>query len=104
MVRLQQKYLREALQQAIKAYSNGSMSSVEAAKHFGVPQSTIRNHKRQPPISIGSGLPYLLTKIDEDHLVQLFLDLEQTGFRLTKSKMMKIARDYVTTQVGHARP
>ena len=72
------------------------MSSVEAAKHFGVPQSTIRNHKRQSRISIGSGQPYLLTKLDEDHLVQLFLDLEQTGFRLTKSKVMKIARNYVT--------
>ena len=48
-------------------------------------------------MSIGSGRPYLLKKNDEEYVVQLLLDLEQTGFRLTKNKVMKISQDYVET-------
>ncbi|CAF2097554.1 unnamed protein product [Rotaria magnacalcarata] len=96
-MRSHQKYSMEKLQQAIEAYSTGSISSIEAAKFYSVPESTIRNHKRRPSMSIGSGRPFLLQKNDEDHLVQLLLDLEKTGFRLTKKKVMKIAQDYVQT-------
>jgi transposase len=97
MVRSHQKYSTESLQQAIKACSNGTMTSVEAAKSYGVLQSTIRNHKRRPSMGIRSGRSFLLKKIDEEHLVQLLLDLEQTGFRLTKNKVMKVSQDYVET-------
>ncbi|CAF4954480.1 unnamed protein product, partial [Rotaria magnacalcarata] len=96
-MRSHQKYSMEKLQQAIEAYSTGSISSIEAAKFYSVPESTIRNHKRRPSMSIGSGRPFLLQKNDEDHLVQLLLDLEKTDFRLTKKKVMKIAQDYVQT-------
>ncbi|CAF3557585.1 unnamed protein product [Rotaria socialis] len=48
-------------------------------------------------MSIGSGRPFLLQKNDEDYLVQLLLDLEKTGFHLTKKKVIKIAHDYVQT-------
>ncbi|CAF4021304.1 unnamed protein product [Rotaria sp. Silwood1] len=97
MVRSHQKYSSESLQQAIQAYSSGSMSSLDAAKFYGVPESTIRNHKRRPAMNIGSGRPYLLKRNDEDYLVQLLLDLERTGFRLTKRKVRKISEEYVET-------
>ncbi|CAF3936927.1 unnamed protein product [Rotaria sp. Silwood1] len=71
------------------------MTSVEASEEYGVPQSTIRNNKRRPLMSIGSGRPYLLQQADEDQLAQLLLDLEQTGLRLTKSKVMDIVKEYV---------
>jgi transposase-like protein len=95
MVRSHQKYSMESLQQAIEACSDGSITSVEAAKNYGVPQSTIRNHKRQPSMSIGSGRPSLLNKTDEEYLVQLLLDLEQMSVRLTKHKVLKVAQEFV---------
>ncbi|CAF3933574.1 unnamed protein product [Rotaria sp. Silwood1] len=55
------------------------MTSVEASEEYGVPQSTIRNNKRRPLMSIGSGRPYLLQQADEDQLAELGLGLEQTG-------------------------
>ncbi|CAF3366433.1 unnamed protein product [Rotaria sp. Silwood2] len=104
MVRSHQKYSSENLQQATHAYSSGSMSSVDAAKFYGVPESTIRNHKRRPAMNIGSGRPYLLKRNHEDYLVQLLLDLERTGFRLTKKKVMKISQDYVETLKQKSQP
>ncbi|CAF0967846.1 unnamed protein product [Rotaria sordida] len=104
MVRSHQKYSSENLRQAIQAYSSGSMSSVDAAKFYGVPESTIRNHKRRPAMTIGSGRPYLLKKNDEEYLVQLLLDLEQTGLRLTKKKVMKVSQDYVETLKQKSQP
>ena len=95
MVRSHGRYSMESLQQAIKACSDGSMSSVEAAKLYGVPQSTIRNHKRRPSMSTGSGRPFLLNQTDEESLVQLLLDLEQMSVRLTKDKVLKIAQEFV---------
>jgi transposase len=95
MVRSHQKYSLESLQQAIKACSDGLMSSVEAAKSYGVPESTIRNHKRQPSMSIGSGRPFLLNKTEEEYLVQLLLDLEQMSVRLTKDKVLKVVQEFV---------
>ena len=99
MLHLQQKYLEKALQYAIKVHSNRSMSLVKAAKRLRVPQTIIRNHKRQSSIAIVSGRPYLLTKIGEDHLVQLFLDLERSVFRLTKAKVIKIALGYANKKL-----
>ncbi|CAF4156937.1 unnamed protein product [Adineta steineri] len=95
MKRSHQKYFTEKLQQAIKAYSDGSMSSVEAAEHCGVPQSTVRNHKRQPAMKIGSGRPFLLSKTDEEYLVELLLSLERMNIRLTKNKVLKIAEEFI---------
>ncbi|CAF4593836.1 unnamed protein product, partial [Rotaria sp. Silwood2] len=104
MIRSHQKYSSKSLQQAIEAYSNRAISSVEAAKIYGVPESTIRNHRRRPGMGIRSGRPYLLKQNDEDHLVQLLLDIEKTGFRLTKKTVMKIAQDYVEILQQKAQP
>ena len=87
----------KSLQRAIQAYSSELMLSVDAAKFYGVPQSTVRNHKSRSPMSIGSDRPYLFKKNDEEYLVQPLLDLERTGFRLAKNKVMKISQDYVET-------
>ncbi len=71
------------------------MSSVEAAKLYGVPQSTIRNHNRQRSMAIGSRRPSLLGNMEEKYLVQLLLDLEQMSVRLTKDKVLKVAEEFV---------
>jgi hypothetical protein len=94
-MRSHQKHSMQSLQHAIKECVEGSMTSVGASKRYCVPESTIRNHKRQPLMSIGSGRRFLLHATEEEHLVQLLLDLEKAGFRLTREKVVKVAQDYV---------
>ena len=102
-MRSYQKHSLETLQQAITASSSDLMSSVEAAKLYDVPESIIRNRKHRPLTNIASDRSFLFKKTDEEHLAQLLLDLEKTGFLLTKQKVLKIVEEFLETLQGKAR-
>jgi hypothetical protein len=92
-------YSKEDLTRAVDEYNNGAVSSAITAK-YGIPGSTIRNHKSNPKLGIGSGRPTLLSNDQEKYLTELLKNLELIGVRLTKAVVMELASDYVKRVTG----
>ena len=67
---------------------------------YNIPSSTVRHHKLNPSLKIGGGRPTILTKDQEQYLVELLKNLEINGFRLTKSVVTKLASEYVELVTG----
>ncbi|CAF4170131.1 unnamed protein product, partial [Rotaria sordida] len=82
------------LTRAIEEYNNGVASSV-LTTNYGIPGSTIRNHKSNPKLRIGAGRPTLLSNEHEKYFVELLKNLENIGFRLTKPIVLQLSSDYV---------
>ncbi|CAF0999160.1 unnamed protein product [Didymodactylos carnosus] len=93
-------YRKQDLEEAVLAYKNKEMTSVEAAKKYRVPESTIRRHKSNPAEKIGAGRPNLLNDNQEQYLVALIKELEQIGVRTTKSCTLKIVGEYISLVNG----
>ncbi|CAF4608240.1 unnamed protein product [Rotaria sp. Silwood2] len=72
-------YSKEALTKAIDEYKNGSTSS-ELTTKYGIP--------------VGGGRPALLTDQQEQYLVELLINLELVGVRLTKPVVIKLSSEY----------
>jgi len=88
-------YSLDAFHQAISAYRDKIMSSIEASEKFGVPQSTIRKHKNNTNNHVGSGRPSILSNNQEKYLVALLEELHSAGVRLTKETLSKISGDFM---------
>ncbi|CAF4355372.1 unnamed protein product [Rotaria sp. Silwood2] len=88
-------YSLDAFRDAVSAYRNKTMSSVDASKKFGVPESTIRKHKNNIINRVGSGRPCALTMNHEQYLVVLLKELQSIGVRLTKETLSKITGDFM---------
>jgi hypothetical protein len=92
-------YSKEDLARAVDEYNHGAISTAITAK-YGIPGSTIRNHKLNPKLGIGSGRPTLLSNEQEKYLVELLKNLEVIGVRLTKPVVIELASDYVKRVTG----
>jgi hypothetical protein len=92
-MRSHKKHDSSDLQKAIDANASEPMSSSDVAKYYSVTERTIHNHKRRSPAAIGSRCPDLLRIDEENYIAQLLLDLQQTGYRLTKRIVMEISID-----------
>jgi hypothetical protein len=88
-------YSLDAFRQAVSAYRDKKMSSVEASKEFGVPESTIRKHRNDTKNDVGSGRPPILSINQEKYLVALLEELHSIGVRLTKEILSKIIGEYM---------
>ncbi|CAF3453776.1 unnamed protein product [Rotaria sp. Silwood1] len=87
------KYSKDFLK-AFHEYKNGATSSKVTAK-YNIPESTLRNHKSDPKMKIRGGRSSLLTKHQEQYLVELLKNLEVAGVRLTKLLVMKLVSENV---------
>lgn len=88
-------YTIDAFHRAVKAYHDKTMTSVEASKIFGVPESTIRKNKNKIRTHVGGGRHRILSKTQEDYLIALLQQLDSIGVRLTKENLSKITGDFV---------
>ena len=88
-------YPKEKLQNAIRAVTEGSLTSVKASEFYGVPQSTIRSHVNHPSLRIGAGRSSHLNTDEENHLVDLIKSLEKIGVRLTRAVLQKVVIEYL---------
>ncbi len=93
-------YTKENLTKAVDDYKNG-FTSTEISIKYGVPSSTIRNHKSKPELKIGGGRPTVITKDQEKYLVELFKNLETIGVRLTKLVVLQLATDFIKFVTGN---
>jgi transposase len=89
-----EEYDQETLVKAVVEYRDGA-SSNELATKYEIPSSTIRNHKSNPNMRIGSGRPTLLTNHEERYFVELLKNLESIGVRLTKPVVRNLSSDYI---------
>lgn len=92
-------YSKEDFFKAVHDLKNGSTSSEVTAK-YNIPSSTVRHHKLNPSLKLGGGRPTILTKDQEQYLVELLKNLEINGFRLTKLILTKLASEYVELVTG----
>lgn len=92
-------YPKEDLTKAVQEYKNGSTSSAITTK-YGIPGSTVRNHKSNSKLRVGGGRPTLLTNHQEQYLVELLKNLELVGVRLTKPVVIKLSSEYVHVVTG----
>lgn len=90
----------DAFHRAVTAYQKKTMTSVEASKAYGVPESTIRKNKAKFKTHVGGGRPRTLSTSQEDYLVALLQQLESIGVRLTKENLSKITGDFVRKSKG----
>ncbi|CAF4000203.1 unnamed protein product, partial [Rotaria sp. Silwood1] len=88
-------YSLDAFCNAVTAYRNKTMTSIEASKKFGVPESTIRKHKDNRSNRVGSGRPSVLSVDQEQYLVALLQELQSIGVRLTREILAKITGDFI---------
>jgi len=86
-------YSKEDLKRNVDEYNNSAISIAITAK-YGIPGSTIRNHKSNPKLGIGSRRPTLLSN-EQKYVAELLKNLELIGVRLTKPVVIKSASDYV---------
>lgn len=93
------KYSREDLLKAVDEYKNGS-SSIDIAKRYGIPGSTIRNHTINPTLRLGSGRPSLLNNNQEQYLVALLKNLDCVGLRLTKKLIIRLSSEFISSVTG----
>ncbi|CAF1549570.1 unnamed protein product [Adineta ricciae] len=99
MVKSRVNYPKENFPLAVEEYNNGASSS-DLTKKYGIPGSTIRNHKSNPNLKVGAGRPTLLSNEQEKYLVELLKSLETIGCRLTKPTALQISSDYVQRITG----
>ncbi|CAF4688913.1 unnamed protein product [Rotaria sp. Silwood1] len=85
------KYSKDFLK-AFHEYKNGATSSKVTAK-YNIPGSTLRNHKSDPTMKIHGGRSTLLTKHQEQYLVELLKNLEVADVRLIKLLVMKLVSE-----------
>ncbi|CAF3841297.1 unnamed protein product [Rotaria sp. Silwood1] len=85
------KYSKDFLK-AFHEYKNGATSSKVTAK-YNIPGSTLRNHKSDPTMKIHGGCSTLLTKHQEQYLVELLKNLEVADVRLIKLLVMKLVSE-----------
>ncbi|CAF4561957.1 unnamed protein product [Didymodactylos carnosus] len=71
------------------------MTSVQAAKTFKVPESTIRNHARNSQLKIGVSQKTLLSEEEEQYFVSLIKYAQYFGTKFTKSIVRKYAARYL---------
>ncbi len=91
-------YSKEDLTRDVDEYNNSAISIVITAK-YGIPGSTIRNHKSNPKLGIGSQRPTLLSK-EQKYVAELLKNLELIGVRLTKPVVIQLSSDYVRRVTG----
>ncbi|CAF1282496.1 unnamed protein product [Didymodactylos carnosus] len=89
------QYTSENVKDAVAAYKSGSMTSVQAAKTFKVPESTIRNHARNSQLKIGVDRKTLLSEEEEQYFVSLIKYAQYYGTKFTKSIVRKYAAHYL---------
>ena len=100
MGRRRATYTFDAFHRAVTAYQKKTMTSVEASKAYGVPESTIRKNKAKIRTHVGGGRPRILSTSQEDYFVALSQQLESIGVRLTKENLSKITGDFVRKLKG----
>jgi len=86
-------YSKEDLKRDVDEYNNSAISIAITAK-YGILESTVRNHKSNPKLGIGSRRPTLLSN-EQKYVAELLKNLELIGVRLTKPVVIKSASDYV---------
>lgn len=92
-----QCYTQAALEQALNAMNNGTMSSREAERHFNVPRRTLLN-KRNKKHSGRIGHPLALTEIEERHLVDVVIASAEYGSPLTTLEIRMLVKQYLDSR------
>jgi hypothetical protein len=87
-------YPKQKLQNAIRAVTRGTLTSVKASEFYEVLQSTIRSHVNHPSSRLGAGRSFHLNTAEENHLLGLIKSLEKIGVRLTRVVLRKVIVDY----------
>jgi hypothetical protein len=86
-------YSKENLTRATDECNSDAISTAITAK-YGIPRSTIRNHKSNPKLVIRIRCSTLLSN-EQKYLAELLKNLELVGVRLTKPIVMQLASDYI---------
>ncbi|CAF5006493.1 unnamed protein product [Rotaria sp. Silwood1] len=73
---------------------NSDLSSIEASKHFKVPERTIRSHRQNPEQKFGGGRYRCLNNEQEDFLLSIFKLLPEYGFTITADVAFKLSNEY----------
>ena len=87
---MSKKYSREALLAAVTS----NLDSTVAAKTFKVLASTIREHRRNPPLNHRISRPSYLSSDQEAHFVSLLKLLPEYRFDVTKDLALQLATEY----------
>ena len=88
------KYFKEDFTNAVYEYKNGYTTAEVNAK-YNIPGSTIRHHKLNPELKISGGRPSILTKDQEQYLVELLKKSRNKRPLFNKLVVVKLAAEYV---------
>lgn len=83
------KYSEEAMNQAVNAVKNGTMTAFRAHKIFNVPRTTIIDKvSGRSPIPRQIGITTILSRQEDNLLVKWILYLADSGFPVCKEQQL----------------
>ncbi|CAF2024347.1 unnamed protein product [Rotaria magnacalcarata] len=91
----QPKYSNEDLIKALNAIEHDEILPIDAAKHFGIPTSTIYNRLSGRFPDIGRGVRTILSKEEETFLVHVIHTFQEWQQPMTPSSVKAIAKNYM---------
>ena len=90
------KYSNEVMMNALKAINDGDSLPIDAAKHFGIPSSTIYNRLSGRFTNAARGVQTILSKEEESFLVHVIHTFQEWQQPMTPSSVKIIAKQYMT--------
>lgn len=92
------KYSEEAIQKCIQLIKAGQKTVYAACKMYHVPMSTVRYRlsKRWKKKNV-SGPRSVLTKVEEQKIVQWLIGMQERGFPLSKQTMMIKVQEFLAS-------
>uniref|UniRef100_A0A1B6JFL2 DDE-1 domain-containing protein n=2 Tax=Homalodisca TaxID=139475 RepID=A0A1B6JFL2_9HEMI len=97
-----QKYDEDSLKEAVKEVDNGS-SVYAAARKYNIPYETLRRWSENPPKTPGSGKATVLSKEEENYIVEALLYAAKCGYPLDRKDLQYMVCSYVKS-VGRKTP
>jgi transposase-like protein len=89
------KYTREDMERAAELVLNDGLPVSTAAKRCNVPRVTLIDMIKGTHKFGGAGRPTILTKVEEDVLVEMLVLLGQFNYPLTKRHLRDMVKNYL---------
>ena len=95
------KYTKKDLEQALSILNQNKKQSLKSvAKHFNIPERTLRRHYHNPSLSLVRGPKPKLTLKEENALVQLVEVVSDVGVKILSRDLIKKANEIMEKKYG----
>ena len=84
------------MDQALSDITNHTVTVYRAARQYGIPETTLRRHLKQPQV-LKVGKPTVLSEREENEIVEICQLFSEWGFKLTKLEITNVVAEFYKT-------